>query len=123
MAVIPGGYNNPTPETARQKLERKMSNAEIAKRYRENKQISAEPKDRVITPKDEDIETREQRRVKRFKTRQELRRQVKLLEEVVRSGRNAITEEKIAGYRVALRKRKHKLLLEKLRRLEAQQEG
>lgn len=122
----------PASETAK----RKWANADIERRYKEARQNetdefevaygvkqrpTAPPAVKVFTPSDADIETVEQRRARRLKTATELRRQIKLLEELVRSGRNAVSEITIAGYCAALERRKRALLLEKLRRLEQAQ--
>jgi hypothetical protein len=123
MAIIEDGYGkSPIGETAEQKAARKWKNHEVAKRFREELAICkpVQP-DRVITPSDDDIETREQRRARRLKTAHELKQQIKLLETVVRSGRSAVTEITLAGYRAQLEARKRALLLEKLRRLELAQ--
>jgi hypothetical protein len=123
-------------EPASEIAKRKWANADIERRYKESRanetdefttcygkkqRPTAPPAVKVFTPSDADIETVEQRRAKRIKTATELRRQIKLLEEVVRSGRNSITEVAMAGYRAALERRKRALLLEKLRRLEQAQ--
>lgn len=125
MAIIKDGYgHSPAKESAQQKAERKWSNAEISKKYKDelefNKQLSEH--DKIITPKDEDVETVEQQRSKRLKTMKDLKLENKLLREIVRSGRNSISEVTVAGYRASLRSKKRKLLAEKLKRLEAQQE-
>jgi hypothetical protein len=125
MAIIEDGYGKSLAgETAEQKAARKWKNHEVAKRFREELAICKRvPQERIITPSDCDIETREQRRAKRIRTATELRRQIGLLQDIIRSGRNTITEATIAGYRAQLEHQKRRLLVEKLRRLEAQQEG
>jgi hypothetical protein len=122
MAIIEDGYGkSPAGETAEQRAARKWKNHEVAKRFREELAICKPiPQERVIVPNDEDIETREQRRAKRLKTATELRCQIKLLEGVIR-GRNTISEITIVGWQASLRASRRRLLLEKLRRLEAKQ--
>jgi hypothetical protein len=78
---------------------------------------------RTITPSDEDIETIAQQRQKRD------RRLYKFLADMVRIGRSTITltgpeligierEKRLAAYKAELARRKRRLMLERLRRLE-----
>ena len=101
--------------------------------YGKKQKPTLPPAARVITPSDDDIETIEKQRAKRVKTVAELRKVTKFLQDIIRSGRGTITvrgaelkgprrEATLAGYRASLEMRKRRLLLEKLRRLEAAQE-
>jgi hypothetical protein len=120
-------------EPASEKAKRKWGNADIERRYKEARQNetdefavaygkkqrpTAPPAVKIFTPSDADLETVEQRRTKRIKTATELRRQIRMLEDVVRSGRNGLSEITLAGYCASLETRKRALLLEKLKRLE-----
>ena len=110
------------------KAERKWSNHDIAKRYREKRKlvqpVAREPSVKIVTPSNAEIETIENRKAK------EQRKLARFLKEMVTCGRSTVTigpELKgrgratvIAGYGNCLAMRKKKLLLEKLRRLEAQ---
>ena len=125
MAIIEDGYGkSPAGETAQQKAERKWKNHEVSRRYRLELALCRPPEpEKTITPTDGDIETREQRReqrrAKRLKTTRDLKNQIKHLEEVVRSGRGAVSEIAMTGYLAQLERQKRRLLVEKLRRLEA----
>lgn len=125
-------------KTAWEKANRRWANADIERRYKEaratesdefavaygrKQRPTAPPAVKIFTPSDGDIENVEQRRVRHIKTATELRRQIKLLEGVVRSGRNTITEITLPGYRAQLERQKRRLLVETLRRLQARQEG
>jgi len=135
MAIIENGYNHsPSEETARRKAERLWSNADISKRYREELKIAKEvapPSETAFLVIDNDIEAVQS--VKRLDDVKKLRKKVKLLKDIVHSGRSAVTvrvpelkgaerAKMLTGYRASLAQRKRALLLEKRRRLEATQQ-
>jgi hypothetical protein len=115
MAIIKDGYNNSTPETARRRAERKWKNNAVRTKY-----IEARQKPKLVEtdtePEIADTITNDGRKdgsIKRLETK---------FAKKIRAMLEGHVDRNLRFYVAYLAQQKRRLLLEKLRRLEAAQQ-